>query len=373
MNAPSARSAPCAPSAPFVPSACTAPPPLPAQRGVPLSGRTTFGVGGPAAKLVDVTEVAHLREVLRVAAHDGEPVLVMGGGSNLLVCDAGFAGTVVHVAIKGRVVERLGGAVWRVTLGAGEDWANFVQECVSEGWSGVECLAGIPGLAGGTPVQNVGAYGEEVAQTIESVGVWDCLDRRARRLPAAACRFRYRSSVFKRNQRYVVTDVSFRLARSRVSQPLSYAELAAALGCALGAEVPLAEVSEAVLVLRRGKGMLLDPDDPDTRSAGSFFTNPVMGPGQLARLRQRAPGVPAFVAAPLAKVPAAWLVEHAGFHRGYGLGSAAISSKHALAITARTGATADDVLLLARAVRDGVQRRFGVVLQPEPALVGLHL
>jgi UDP-N-acetylmuramate dehydrogenase len=338
----------------------------------PLSQWTTFGVGGPAAQLVEVEEVGALRTALARADHEGAPVLVLGGGSNVLISDEGFPGTVLHIGITGRTVAADDDTVI-VSVGAGEHWAPFVLDCVSEGFSGVECLAGIPGLVGGTPVQNVGAYGQEVSRTIEAVTVWDRLSHRVESLAPGACRFGYRDSVFKRRQRYVVTSVSFRLQRSRRAQPVRYRELAEALGCPLGGTAAVEAVTEAVLALRRRKGMVLDPADPDTRSVGSFFTNPVLDTGHMAHFRRVAPDAPSFPDPGGFKIPAAWLVEQAGFRRGYQHGKAAISGKHALALTAPPGATAADVLSLAREVRAGVKERFGVLLQPEPVLVGLHL
>ena len=337
-----------------------------------FSELTTMGVGGPVGRLVEVADVTALRDALGKADAEEEGALLLGAGSNLVVSDQGFPGTVVRLGMKGCRFQREGDSV-RVEVGAGEDWPSFVSRCVSEGLSGLECLSGIPGTAGATPVQNVGAYGQEVSQVATQVAVWDRGLGRARRLLSAECDFGYRTSIFKRQQRYVVTAVTFCLQRSQLSQPLAYPELARALGSAPGAAVPLREAAEAVVELRRKKGMVLDPSDPDTRSAGSFFTNPVLSDAQMSELAPLAPGVPSFAVTGGTKVPAAWLVERAGFNRGYQMGRAAISSKHTLAITARPGATAAEVVALARAVRDGVAERFGVRLEPEPLLVGLVL
>jgi len=342
------------------------------RRGVPLSGWTTIGLGGPADVLVEVGDVASLAAALDDAQADARPVLVLGGGSNLVVSDDGFPGTVVRVAIKGVAVERDGAGVL-VRAGAGEDWPSLVSFCVAEGLSGIECLSGIPGLVGGAPVQNVGAYGQEVADTIVSVTAWDRQRCRARDLGPSDCGFVYRGSIFKRRSRYVVTEVTFRLLASARSAPLRYAELARHLGRELGQDAPLDVTAQAVRDLRRSKGLVLDAADPDTRSAGSFFTNPVLDDAQLARLREVAPGAPTFPAPAGTKVPAAWLVERAGFAKGYRQGGAAISSKHALALTAREGGTTADLLALARSVRQGVRARFGVLLEPEPVFVGVHL
>jgi UDP-N-acetylmuramate dehydrogenase len=322
--------------------------------------------------MVEVDDAAALSAALDEADGAGRPVLVLGGGSNLVVSDEGFPGTVVRVAINGVGIERHGtGAL--VRAGAGEDWSALVSLCVAEGLSGIECLSGIPGLAGGAPVQNVGAYGQEVADAIVAVTVWDRVGHSTCEMAASECGFVYRNSIFKRQSRYVVTGVTLRLERSDRARPLRYAELARRLERDLGQDAPLGPTAEAVLDLRRSKAMVLDPADPDTRSAGSFFTNPVLDDAHLAHLMKVAPGAPTFPAPGGTKVPAAWLVERAGFAKGHRLGSAAISSKHALALTAARGGTTTDLLALARAVRDAVEARFNVVLEPEPVLVGVHL
>ena len=340
-----------------------------------FSELTTMGVGGPAEYFVDVPDVPALRDALSDARSQGRQVLVLGGGSNLVVSDEGFAGSVVRIGIKGCRRDNDGELV-RVEVGAGEDWASFVAQCISEGLSGVECLSGIPGTAGATPVQNVGAYGQEVGQVAREVTVWDASGGSLRVMQAEECGFGYRTSVFKRQQLEhgpVVTSVTLCLERSVLSQPLRYAELCRYMGVKLGARPPLRETAEAVLELRRTKGMVLDANDPDTKSAGSFFTNPVLSVDQMAEFERLAPGAPGFKVTGGTKVPAAWLVEHAGFARGFEMGGAAISSKHTLAIAAKPGAPASDVVNLARAVRAGVASRFGVWLEPEPVLVGLDL
>jgi UDP-N-acetylmuramate dehydrogenase len=337
-----------------------------------LSDWTTLRVGGPAKAFVEVPDVASLAGALHDADAAGDPVLVLGGGSNVVVADVGFPGTVVHVAIRGiRFEPDAAGVVAHV--GAGEDWCAFVGYCVAEGLAGVECLIGIPGLAGATPVQNVGAYGQDVSETIVGVTVWDRERRSLLRMAPAECRFAYRDSLFKRNPRYVVTEVAFRLERSRFSRPLRYEELASRLGTDLGEVALLGDTARAVTELRRAKGMVLEPSAPDSRTVGSFFTNPVLDEAQARALLQIVPEIPRFAVKGGTKVPAAWLVERAGFARGYRKGAAAISSKHALALTALEGGTAADVLDLAREVREGVRQRLGVQLEPEPVLVGLHL
>ena len=350
-----------------------------AAAGGLLAGHTTLRLGGPARAFATAATEDDLIARVRSADAAGEPLLVLGGGSNLVVADAGFPGTVVHVATTG--IGPAGPA--GLTVAAGEDWDPLVAACVDEGLAGLECLSGIPGLAGATPIQNVGAYGQEVAQTVTSVRVYDRVDGQVRDLATADCGFGYRSSVFKRSLapgsvtgRFVVLRVTFALVADKLSMPVRYPELARALGVDPGGRAPLAEVRAAVLGLRRGKGMVLDPGDPDTRSAGSFFLNPVLTTGQFAALERAAgPGVPHYPAGPgQLKVPAAWLIERAGFGRGYQHpGGARISAKHTLALVNPGGASTASLLALAREIRDTVRGRFGVELACEPVLVGASL
>jgi len=316
-------------------------------------------------------------------------VLLIGGGSNLVIADDGFPGTVVHLNTRGVSYAEAGDGYADVTVAAGEDWDDVVAATVAEGLAGLECMSGIPGRAGATPMQNVGAYGHEVAEVITTVRVFDRLRRHVQIIPNERCRFSYRGSLFKTggsggssprasrgSGRYVVLAVTFRLAREPLSVPVKYAELAAELDVGMGARAGVGEVRSGVLKIRARKGMLLNPGDPDSRSAGSFFTNPVLDAGQFARVESAAPGpVPRFDAGDgLVKVPAAWLIEHAGFGKGYGApGRARISSKHTLALINAGGATAADLLALAREIRDGVRAAFGVTLDPEPILVGVTL
>lgn len=337
-----------------------------------LAELTTLRVGGPAARLVEAYDEASLVEAVTAADAAGEPVLLVAGGSNLLVADEGFAGTVVLVRSRGVRVESAdacSGAT--VTVAAGEPWDDLVERAVAEGWSGVEALSGIPGSTGATPIQNVGAYGQEVAQTVARVRVLDRVLRGVRTFAAADCGFAYRWSRFKADPgRHVVLDVTFQLPLGDLGAPVAYAELARALGVEVGQRAPAADVREAVLGLRRGKGMVLDAADHDTWSAGSFFTNPVLP--ESFSLPEGAPRFPATDGR--VKTSAAWLIQHAGFDRGHGLpGAASLSTKHTLALTNRGGATAADVLALAREVRDGVRDRFGIELENEPVLVGLEL
>jgi UDP-N-acetylmuramate dehydrogenase len=345
---------------------------LPARHDVPLAAYTTLRVGGPARDFVEVTSTHELVEVVRALDAAGEPVLVLGGGSNLLVGDDGFDGTVVHVATRGvsQDVAACSGAV--VTVAAGEPWDPFVALTVERGWAGMEALSGIPGSIGASPVQNVGAYGAEVGQHITTVRTLDRSTGKVRTLFAVECGFGYRSSVFKTHPgRYVVLDVTFQLRLGSLSAPVRYAELARVLGVEVGARVPAGEVRDAVLALRGSKGMVLDDADPDTWSAGSFFTNPVLDPAAADALPD---GAPRFAQPDgRVKTSAAWLIEHAGFGRGWGGGAARLSTKHTLALTNRGAARAADVLELARQVRSGVERTFAICLEPEPVLVGCAL
>ncbi|GAA2896874.1 UDP-N-acetylmuramate dehydrogenase [Streptosporangium fragile] len=330
-----------------------------------------MGLGGPAGAFVEAGSAEEIVELVAAADRAGEPVLVLGGGSNLVVADDGFDGLVVRVASRG--VEVDGG---RVTAQAGEDWDALVERAVAEGWSGVECLSGIPGLVGSTPIQNVGAYGQDVSQTITGVRVYDRRAGEVRDLDARECGFAYRHSAFKADPgRHVVLAVTYELAAGGLSGPIAYRELATRLGVGLGERVPLARARAAVLELRRGKGMVLDAADPDTRSAGSFFTNPVLTADEAAELERRSPGFPRWdMPDGTVKVPAAWLIENAGFPKGYRRGPARISTKHTLAMTnPDLSATTADLLDLAREVRDGVLEKFGVTLVNEPVMVGTRL
>ena len=340
-----------------------------------LRDHTTLRLGGPADRWVRATTEAELVAAVSGADAAGEPVLVLGGGSNVVVADEGFRGVVVEVATTGVAPDvedgtSCGGVM--VTVAAGEVWDDVVATAVDRGWVGVEALSGIPGSTGATPIQNVGAYGQEVSQTIAAVRVWDRVLRGVRTFANADCGFGYRHSRFKSDpQRHVVLDVTFQLRQGDLGAPVAYAELARTLGVEVGERAPLADVREAVLGLRRGKGMVLDPDDHDTWSAGSFFTNPFVDPADLPE------GAPAFEQPDgRVKSSAAWLIDHAGFGKGHGLdrgGRAALSTKHTLALTNRGAATTDDLLALAREVRDGVEAAYGIRLVNEPVLVGCEL
>jgi UDP-N-acetylmuramate dehydrogenase len=344
---------------------------------VTLAAYTTLRLGGPARRFVEAVTTEELVGEIRMADRRGEPVLVLGGGSNLVISDDGFAGTVVHIATRG--VDVLGDGVLRAQ--AGEEWEPFVDRCVGAGLAGVECLSGIPGRLGATPIQNVGAYGQDVSETIIEVRAYDRATDTLVSLDRAACGFTYRNSVFKGSDRYVVLDVTFALEESAESAPIKYAELARVLGVAPGERVPLAAARAAVLGLRRRKGMVIDPADPDTRSAGSFFTNPILDVDQLTdlekRVAERLGGDARFPRYPepdgRTKTSAAWLIERAGFGKGHARGPVRISTKHTLALTNPDGARTADLLDLAREVRDGVRAVFGVELVNEPVLVGVRL
>jgi UDP-N-acetylmuramate dehydrogenase len=340
-----------------------------------LREHTTLRVGGPAAEHVVAGTTDELVAAVREADEAGMPVLVLAGGSNVLVSDEGFDGRVVQVATRGVDADVQDPddlaclSAVTVRLAAGEDWDGFVAHAVDRGWVGVEALSGIPGSAGATPIQNVGAYGQEVAQTIASVRTWDRAAKELRTFAAADCGFGYRTSRFKEEPgRYVVLEVTYLLRQGDLGAPMAYAELARTLGVEVGDRAPLADVRRAVLGLRSGKGMVLDPDDHDTWSAGSFFTNPVVAPELLPE------GAPAWPQPDgRVKTSAAWLIEHAGFGKGHGNERASLSTKHTLALTNRGSATAADLLQLAREVRAGVAEKFGITLVNEPVLVGCAL
>ena len=342
---------------------------------VPLAPLTTLRLGGPARRLVTAYDEQSVVDVVRAADAAGEPLLVLGGGSNVVLPDEGFAGTVLRVAVHGLQASPDGDRVL-LTAAAGEEWESFVGLCVADRLVGVEALSGIPGLVGASVVQNIGAYGQDVSQTVVEVRAYDRQLGSVVVLSAQECEFAYRHSALKAQPgRWVVLAVTFSLGVGELSAPVGYAELARRLEVQVGDRAPLSAVREAVLALRRGKGMVLDAADPDTRSAGSFFTNPVLTAAQADALRGRAgTDVPTWPERDgHVKVSAAWLIEHAGFGKGAFEGPVGISSKHTLALVNRGGGTTADLVRVARAVRDGVQEAFGVELVPEPVVVGAAL
>jgi UDP-N-acetylmuramate dehydrogenase len=330
------------------------------RRDVPLADLTTLAVGGPIERLVEVEDAAELVAAVREADESGRPLLLLGGGSNVVAPDEGWPGDVV--AVRSRGIERTGE---RLVVQAGHDWDDLVAYTVQSGLAGMEALSGIPGSTGATPVQNVGAYGQEVAQTVTAVRVYDRAEKSEYTLTPAECGFAYRDSRLKREPgRFVVLDVTFALHAGQMSRPVGYAELARRLGVEIGEQAPLADVRAAVLELRRGKGMVLDPADPDSRSAGSFFTNPIV-PAERA-----VEGCPSWPAGDgHVKLSAAWLVQHAGFGRGTREGHVGTSSRHSLALTTEPGATAGELLAFADRVVATVRETFGVTLEREPTAV----
>ena len=342
------------------------------REGVPLAPLTTLRLGGPARRLVTAYDEAEVVDAVLASAR--VPLLVLGGGSNLVVADEGFDGTVVKIASHGLRAVRDGDDVL-LTAQAGEDWDALVAHAVAEGLSGLEAMSGIPGLVGATPIQNVGAYGTDTAAVVERVRALDRTSRRVVELSAKQCAFGYRTSRFKSDEdRWVVQAVTYRLSPSPLGAPVRYAELAKALGLPPEGQAPLAEVREAVLRLRRKKGMVVDERDPDSRSAGSFFTNPVVDDVELAQLVARVGEVPGHPdALGRTKLSAAWLIEQAGFRKGWGEGPVGLSGKHVLALVNRGGATTEQLLDVAREVRDRVRTQLGIDLVAEPVLVGAAL
>ncbi|GAA2055791.1 UDP-N-acetylmuramate dehydrogenase [Williamsia deligens] len=349
--------------------------------GVSLSSLTTMRVGGPARALVTPASAEDLVAAVSRLDAAGEPVFIIGGGSNLLVGDDGVDATVVKVTHADVAVEPLTDGGVRMTAGAGADWDAIVADSVARGLGGLECLSGIPGSVGATPVQNVGAYGVEVADVLDGVELFDRTDGTRTWVAPAALGLGYRTSALKHRDERIVLSVAFRLTDDGVSAPVRYRELATALGVAMGDRAPVADVRAAVLALRAGKGMVLDADDPDTWSSGSFFTNPVVTEDALpaieaaVRARTGSTDMPRFPAEGGVKLSAGWLIERAGFTRGFpdAQAPARLSTKHTLALTNRGTATSQDIVALARRVRDGVYDAFGVSLHPEPVLVGCSL
>lgn len=342
------------------------------QENVPLAPLTTLGIGGPARWFVEAQSEAEVRDALAWAEGKACPAFVLGGGSNLLVADAGFDGLVVRVRVRGLHTEFENGRVL-ATVGAGESWNAFVRHAVENRWSGVECLAGIPGQVGAAPVQNVGAYGQEVSETILQVRAWDRQERRVVSIPAAECRFGYRSSRFNGGDtgRFVILSVTFALEENGPAQ-VRYPELRRHFETRRG-RPNLREVFDAVRQIRARKGMVVDANDPESRSAGSFFKNPALSVKQLAALMEK-PGTDQMPSYPQRdgsrKVPAAWLIENAGVRRGDAFGAVRVSSKHVLALVNGGGASAAEVVEAARQIQAKVRQTWGVRIVPEPVFVG---
>jgi UDP-N-acetylmuramate dehydrogenase len=350
------------------------------QEDVPLAPLSTLGIGGPARWFARATRVEHVIAAHGWAATRGVPLFVLGGGSNLVIADQGFDGLVLQVALGG-VRAAVEGEDTIVTAGAGEPWDPLVDFTVSRGLAGIECLSGIPGTVGGTPIQNVGAYGQEVASSIESVTAFDRREQRTVMLSASECGFAYRMSRFKQHDtgRFVVCEVAFRLRPG--AGTATYPDLVEYLSRDGVASSGVRDVREAVLAVRRRKGMVIDTTDPDTRSVGSFFMNPVVDRATFERLAASSPSgadpsgprVPHFAMENgEVKIPAAWLIERSGFGRGHVDGAVGLSTKHPLAIINRAGATARNVVRFARRIKTSVRDRFGINLRPEPVFVGFN-
>jgi UDP-N-acetylmuramate dehydrogenase len=356
-------------------------PPAFIQQYIPLAPLTTLGVGGAARFFATIQQESEIPVALAFAAQYDLPVFVLGGGSNLVIADAGFSGLVIHIALRG-IASQLENACARVCAAAGEPWDVFVAHCVGQGWTGLECLSGIPGSVGGTPVQNVGAYGQEVSETIASVRAFDRQIGQIVELSNAECQFEYRRSRFNtlERDRFIVLAVTYML-HVNGAPALRYADLKQFFAASNTAPT-LADVRAAVLTIRRRKAMVLDPADPDTRSAGSFFKNPVISNEAFIAMESNArtagwlkadeviPHYPADEGQ--LKVPAAWLIEHAGFAKGYTHGNVGLSSKHSLALINRSGARSSEVVELMREIQSRVQARFGLMLIPEPILLGFE-
>jgi UDP-N-acetylmuramate dehydrogenase len=342
---------------------------------VPLAPFTTLRLGGPAASLVEVGTEAEAVAAVRAADAEGIPVLLVGGGSSLVVGDAGWPGLAVLLRSAGRHVTP-GPAGVSLTVQAGEPWDAVAELAVAEGWCGLECLSGVPGSAGAAAVENIAAFGQELADTVAAVRVLDRDAGEVLDLAAAACRFGYRDSLFLRSQRYVVLAVTVRLRASARSGPIQYAEVADALGLPIGATAPLADVRDAVLDLRRRSGRLVDPADPDTWSVGSFFVNPILPPAELDQFASRLPAGTSYPSWPTAegtKLSAAWLVRGCGIGPGYGGERVRVSRWHPLALVHRGGGSTAELLALARTIRDSVHDRYGVGLPTQPRFVGVSL
>lgn len=332
-----------------------------------LSEFTSLRVGGPAEKFVTV---ANEREIIEAIEGAGsEPILILGSGSNVLISDTGFPGTVIHIANNQLTAEVDACSGATLNIGAGEDWDQFVKITIERGWAGLETLSGIPGTVGAAPIQNIGAYGHEVCEFIMRVRTYDREIKKIKTFTNEECQFEYRNSIFKKNPgRYVVLEVQFNLRRGEMSEPITYEELAKELGIEVGEKCDVHKVREAVLKIRARKGMLLNDKDCDTYSAGSFFTNPIVSEDLIPEGAPKYPqGNGTY------KTSAAWLIEHSGIERGMRLNGAGISSKHVLAITNADGAKAEDIAALAVQVRDAVKMRFGIELVPEVNLIGLSL
>ena len=335
-----------------------------------LNKYTSLRVGGPAKKIVNVSTEAEI--IAAIEAAGDSPVLIIGGGSNVLISDNGFEGTVIHIANNQAEAEVDACSGATLTIGAGEDWDQFVATTIARGFAGLETLSGIPGTVGAAPIQNIGAYGHEVSEFITRVRTYDRQTKAIKTFTNAECEFEYRNSHFKKNPgRYIVLSVQFQIRQGEVSTAITYAELAKKLGIEVGEKAPVVDTRKAVMELRAAKGMLLNPNDKDSWSAGSFFTNPIVTTEIASALPEDAPKWP--TSDGRVKTSAAWLIEHSGIDKGLSHGGARVSTKHVLALTNSGSATAEEIAQLAREVRASVQAKFGITLEPEVNLVGISL
>ena len=331
---------------------------------------TSLRVGGPAKNFVEAHNEEEIIAAL-IAAGDS-PVLILGGGTNLLISDQGFAGTVIHITNNSLVAEVDACSGATLTIGAGENWDDFVALTIERGFAGLETLSGIPGTIGAAPIQNIGAYGHEVSEFITRVRTYDRKAKAVKTFTNNECEFEYRSSIFKKNPgQFIILDVQFQIRIGDSSDPITYLELAKKLDVQMGDKAPVNTVRKAVLELRASKGMLLSPDDHDSWSAGSFFTNPVVSQQAADALPDAAPKWPLIDGR--VKISAAWLIENAGIHKGDEVGGARISTKHVLALTNAGDATATDLIELAKIAQAKVYEKFAIKLEPEVNLVGLSL
>lgn len=336
-----------------------------------LSSFTTLRVGGPARKIVHAHSEAELIEFVKAADSVKEPILILGGGSNLLISDAGFAGTVIRVESKGNALDYDACSGGMIEVSAGEDWDKFVEISIEKGFADLESLSGIPGTVGGAPIQNIGAYGHEVSETIARVKTYDRSKGEVKTFTNAECKFSYRNSIFKEQPgRYVILTVTFQLRKGAQSLPIAYAELAKQLSVNIGDQVEVTKVRQAVLKLRASKGMLINLEN-EINSAGSFFVNPILSKSAADKLPADAPRWPQNDGK--IKTSAAWLMEHSGVVKGEKLAGAQISNKHVLALTNSGDATAEDIIELAKRARKKVYEKFGIKLEAEVQLVGVNL
>ncbi len=335
-----------------------------------LSKYTSFHVGGPAKKILQVSTEAEI--IAAIESAGDSPILILGGGTNVLVSDSGFEGTVIRISNNSvqAEVDACSGAT--LTIGAGENWDEFVLTSINNGFAGLETLSGIPGTVGAAPIQNIGAYGHEISEFITRVRTYDRVNKEIKTFTNSECEFSYRSSHFKAHPgRYVVLEVQFQIRRGEMSDPITYVELSKKLGIDMGDKAPVADVRAAVLELRASKGMLLTPQDKDSWSAGSFFTNPIISQQAADALPNAAPKWPLIDGR--VKISAAWLIENSGIHKGDEVGGARVSTKHVLALTNSGNATAADIAALAKKARDQVHSTFGITLEAEVNLIGLEI